>query len=334
MEAVKEKNMLAKENNKRQKLNTNAQKLDLPRLGLGTYQIVSKDIILSAFQIGYRHLDLASCYGNLNAVKEALIEVFKPKVFGGLGIDRSSVFITMKVFEITSEIYIPDLLKRVGVQYFDLLLYHIPNHIFQTQSKMEASWQTILAEQRKQNVVHIGVSNCYKQHLNRLLKYCNDNHLAFPYANEILINPYVMPVETIEFCKYWNIKLIAYCPLGFAYSETLLGDEKVKLIAYELDCKPSQVVLSWLIKQGFFVIPKSSNEDHLKSNFNLQETDIHFNTNRYFTKRYDEMMHSLKMESMTFFMIECSLDAFNQELSWDNGEMLPFILIDKKAKAK
>ena len=60
MEAVKEKNMLAKENNKRQKLNTNAQKLDLPRLGLGTYQIVSMDIILSAFQIGYRHLDLAS----------------------------------------------------------------------------------------------------------------------------------------------------------------------------------------------------------------------------------------------------------------------------------
>jgi len=161
-------------------------------------------------------------------------------------------------------------------------------------------------------VVNIGVSNCYKQHLNRLLKYCNDNHLAFPYANEILINPYVMPVETIEFCKYWNIKLIAYCPLGFAYSETLLGDEKVKLIAYELDCKPSQVVLSWLIKQGFYVIPKSSNEDHLKSNFNLQETDILFNT----------------------FMIECSLDAFNQNLSWDNGEMLPFILIDKKAKAK
>ena len=46
------------------------------------------------------------------------------------------------------------------------------------------------------------------------------------------------------------------------------------------------------------------------------------------------MMHSLKKECMDAFMIESSLDAFNQNLSWDNGQMLPFILIDKKAKAK
>ena len=289
------------------------KQMDCPLIGAGTFQIENKESIIRALQIGYRHLDLAEAYGNLVIVKEALSTAFKPISEGGLEIPRSSLFLTMKVFEITSKNHIARLLERVGVDYFDLLLYHSPTAHFESQSTMEDNWQKLLVERQNGNVLHIGVSNFYKQHLTRLLKYCNDSDSEFPYANEIQMNPYVMPEETINFCKCWNIRLIAYCPLGFVFSKQLLGEDNVQQIAYDTKCDPAQVVLSWLKKLGFYVIPRSSNEDHLRLNFNLHEID----------SKYDVMLQSLKKDGFNVisYMIDISMDALCQEISWDNGQV-------------
>ena len=293
--------------NKRQK------QTHCPPIGAGTFEIKNKEAIIRALQIGYRHLDLAEAYGNLKIVKEALYTAFKPISDGGLNIPRSSLFLTMKVFEISDKNHIARLLERVGVDYFDLLLYHSPTAHFGSQSTMEVNWQNLIIEKQNGNVSHIGVSNFYKQHLTRLLKYCNDSDLDVPYANEIQINPYVMPEETIDFCKCWNIRLIAYCPLGFVFSKQLLGEANVQQIANETKCDPAQVVLSWLKKLGFYVIPRSSNEDHLRLNFNLHEID----------SKYDNMLQSLKKDGDEVFryMIDLSMDALLQEISWDNGQV-------------
>ena len=110
--------------NKRQK------QTHCPPIGAGTFEIKNKEAIIRALQIGYRHLDLAEAYGNLQIVKEALYTAFKPISDGGLEIHRSSLFLTMKVFEISDKNHIARLLERVGVDYFDLLLYHSPTAHF------------------------------------------------------------------------------------------------------------------------------------------------------------------------------------------------------------
>ena len=105
-----------------------------------------------------------------------------------------------------------------------------------------------------------------------------------------------------------------YCPLGFVFSKKLLGEANVQQIANETKCDPAQVVLSWLKKLGFYVIPRSSNEDHLRLNFNLHEID----------SKYDVMLQSLKKdENKNFrcYMIDISLNALFQEISWDNGQV-------------
>jgi diketogulonate reductase-like aldo/keto reductase len=225
---------------------------------------------------------LAEAYGNLKIVKEALYTAFKPISDGGLEIHRSSLFLTMKVFKISGTNHIASLLERVGVDYFDLLLYHSPTAHFGSQSTMEVNWQKLIIEKQNENVSHIGVSNFYKQHLTRLLKYCNDSDLDDS-------------------------------PLGFVFSKQLLGEANVQQIANETKCDPAQVVLSWLKKLGFYVIPKSSNEDHLRLNFNLHEID----------SKYDVMLQSLKKDGFDVFryMIDLSMDAFSQEISWDNGQV-------------
>jgi len=289
--------------------------LDFAQIGAGTFQISSSEDILCALRIGYKHIDLAETYGNLKKVNTALKHAFLPLSEGGLGIERKSLFITMKVHRILSNYHISDLLKIVGVDFFDLLLYHSPGGHFTNKKTMEKNWRKLIAEKDSGKVCQIGVSNFYKQHLDRLLVFCNDHRLQIPFANQILINPYVFPKETINFCKYWNIKVIAYCPLGFSYCDQILSETNVKDIALQIGCSPSQVVLSWLLKQGIHVIPRSSNEEHLKSNLDSKEVDWQMNKEK---PEFEEMMQSLQKSNDEVFgyMIDISIDAFCEEIMW------------------
>jgi diketogulonate reductase-like aldo/keto reductase len=175
-------------------------------------------------------------------------------------------------------------------------------------------------------VLQIGVSNYYQQHLERLLYFCTKNDLPFPFANQIMVNPYVFPKETIDFCKYWNIKVIAYCPLGYVYSESILEEDYVKDIALKIGCRSSQVVLAWLLKQGLYVIPRSSKEMHLKSNIESLRVDWPENSD------FAEKMQSLQkttLEELLPRMIDISQDAFYQEINWGKDWIImqPFTLV-------
>jgi len=131
-----------------------------------------------------------------------------------------------------------------------------------------------------------------------------------------MVNPYVFPAEIIDICKYWNIKVIAYCPLGYNYSEMLLREANVENIASQIGCSPSQVILSWLVKQGLYVIPRSCNAEHLKCNLESQEVDWQINGAE--NPELKRMMRSLQKtnDEVFSFMIDLGMDAFFQELTW------------------
>ena len=64
----------------------------IPQLGLGTYKMPppeTADHVAAALELGYRHVDTASLYGNEEGVGEGLRRS---------GLDRDEVFITTKVW--------------------------------------------------------------------------------------------------------------------------------------------------------------------------------------------------------------------------------------------
>ena len=67
--------------------------VNIPRLGLGVWQIPDggecRDIVLQAFDVGYRHIDTAQIYGNESDVGEAIAQS---------GLNRSDIFITTKLW--------------------------------------------------------------------------------------------------------------------------------------------------------------------------------------------------------------------------------------------
>jgi len=314
-------------NNKRIKLSHHSN-FEIPQIGAGTFEIKKSDDILCAIRFGYRHLDLSENYHNLGLLRKSFRVAFLSISDGGLGIDRKTIFITMKVLYIRNQSHISDLLTTVGLEYFDLLLYHTPNYHFTSEEAMQKSWRTMILEKNSGKVLQIGVSNYYKQHLDRLLHFCNDQGLPFPFANQIMVNPYVFPKETIDFCKYWNIKVIAYCPLGYLYSRWILEEPHVTDIALKLRCSPSQVVLSWLLKQGLYVIPRSSNAEHLKSN--LESNEVNWHMNEVEEHDCEEKMRTLRKsnDEEVDFMIDKSKEAYFQQIHWGNEcIMQPFTLV-------
>ena len=291
--------------------------MEMPKMGLGTFEINSRETIIKAFEIGYRHLDIAEAYHNLPVIKDSLIRAFQPLNDGGLGLHRNDIWLTMKVFRINNDKHIDELLKQLGLEYFDLLMYHTPSSHFGDCLSMQKHWLEMIYEKSKGNTKQIGVSNYYEQHLDILIKFCEDHYFEKPFANEIQFNPYVQPINLIRKCESLNIEIIAYCPLGYTCSNMLLNDENVLNVAAAFNKSSAQVVLAWLLRQNVAVIPRSSNEKHLLENF--QSLDKDFLTSFNADPNQIEMVKSLNRYphvNWQLYWIDCSLKASSQSINW------------------
>ena len=225
-------------------------------------------VIYNALSVGYRHLDLAENYNNLQHVKQALSQALAPLTEGGLGIERKDIWITMKV-TLQSINKIDVLLAAVGTDYFDLLLYHYPFGMFDSKEQLKLYWLHMNKLKQWWRVKRIGVSNFYASHLTKLFGVCEEFNLEKPFANEIQINPYVYCLEkdTLDLCFQNNVQLIAYSPLGFNTASIVLQDTGMQSIAEEIGITTAQLSLAWLLSKRICVIPKSNNILRQKENF-------------------------------------------------------------------
>ena len=107
-------------------------------MGFGTFAVTSPLVIYNALSVGYRHLDLAENYNNLQHVKQALSLALAPLTECGLGIERKDIWITMKI-PVQSINNISTLLAEVGTDYFDLVLYHYPFLMFDSKAQLKES---------------------------------------------------------------------------------------------------------------------------------------------------------------------------------------------------
>jgi diketogulonate reductase-like aldo/keto reductase len=231
--------------------------VQIPQLGLGVYDPTFGDetyrAVLSALEIGYRHIDTAAVYQNEDQVGRAIKDS---------GINRSEIFVTTKVWdteqgtEKTLKAYDKSL-QLLGIDYADLYLIHWP-----VRSTRQETYKALERLYQEKRVRAIGVSNYLKPHLTELLEYAE----VVPAVNQFELTPYLHSKETVALCFENGIRPECYSPLVRGRKES---DPRLQAIAAMHGKSTYQVLIRWAIDQGFVTIPKSSDPDRIKANFDV-----------------------------------------------------------------
>lgn len=110
---------------------------------------------------------------------------------------------------------------------------------------------------------HIGVSNFSITNLQIILKDCTIR----PAVNQVELHPYLPQHELLAFCRENNIHVTAYAPLGSYGEPRVLEDATLQAIATKNNTDTAHVVLAWGQQRGCSVIPKSSTDHRIRSNY-------------------------------------------------------------------
>ncbi len=232
--------------------------VEIPVLGFGTFQITDPvevvNSVKSAIQAGYRHIDTAQSYMNEEAVGRGIKES---------GVPREEIFLTTKIWvEHTTYEGVLDSfegsLKRLDVDYVDLLLLHQPyNDTFGAWRAMEE-----LLEAGK--VRSIGVSNFSADQIINLATY----NKVTPHMNQIEANPFHQRKEYIQLLKDEGIVPEIWAPFAEGMNN-LFENEILNKIGEKYDKTAAQVVLRWLVEQDTVVLAKTVRPERMKENLDV-----------------------------------------------------------------
>jgi len=238
---------------------------EIPVLGLGTSPLVGADSVRqvrTALESGYRLIDTAENYHNEDAVGQAIRDI---------GLNRNEIYITTKFnrrwhdVDGVRQAYEASL-RRLGVDYIDLMLVHWPNP---DQDRYVEAVQGLQALLDSGGLRAIGTSNFKPAHLERVL----DETGITPDVNQIQLSPYSTRNESREYHAAHDIVTEAYSPLG-ASSSDLRGDPVITGIAKDHGKSPTQVVLRWHVQLGLVAIPRSSNPGRIAENIDIFDFEL------------------------------------------------------------
>jgi 2,5-diketo-D-gluconate reductase A len=230
----------------------------IPQLGLGVYKVAddeARTVVATALELGYRHVDTASFYGNEVGVGQAIRASDVP---------RDDVFVTTKVwnteqgFDETLRAFDASL-DRLGTDHVDLYLIHWPAP---TQDKYVDTWRALERIAEEGRARSIGVSNFQVHHLERLLGETS----VVPVIDQVEAHPWLQQHELREFCAARGIAVEAWSPLARG---RVLDDAVIGRIAAKHGVEPAQAVIRWHLQQGLVVIPKTVNALRLRSNLDV-----------------------------------------------------------------
>jgi len=232
-------------------------KVRMPYLGLGVYKVSEGNEVINAvscaLQIGYRHIDTATLYGNEKGVGTGVRQS---------DVRREDVFVTTKLWN-TDQGYDSTLRafeksrKEMGFEYLDLYLVHWP-----VQSKFKDSWRAMEYLYRQGLVKAIGVSNFLKHHLLELMETAE----IVPMVNQMEFHPYLVQRELMDFCAANSIQYEAWAPL---MQGRITEVETLQRLAEKYKKDPVQIVLRWNLQKGVVTLPKSVSPARILSNTKL-----------------------------------------------------------------
>lgn len=231
---------------------------DIPKLGLGTYGRTGTDgtaAILTAIEIGYRHIDTAQSYDTEAQVGAAIRQS---------GLPRGDFFVTTKVADtrLAKDDFLPSVrrsLDSLGMDAVDLLLIHWPSH--RDAVPFEDYMLALKAAQDAGLARLIGVSNFNIATLERTRALLGEGALA---TNQIEIHPWLQGRTIVAYARAHGLRLTAYQPL---VKGMVADDPVLARIAEARGVTPAAVALAFLMAEGHAVIPASSRRENLAANF-------------------------------------------------------------------
>lgn len=235
----------------------------IPGIGLGTFGLVGTDglaALLSAIDLGYRHLDTAQTYGTEENVGEAIRRS---------GIDRSDIFVTTKVtaanFGRLAE-SIDDSLGTMRIDHADLVLVHWPAP--HDHPPVAAYIGELAKLQDRGRARRIGVSNFTRRHVDEAIAEIGEGRLATnQFERHVFLQNHVLAAH----CHDRGIATTAYMPLAGGHLD---GTPELEAIALKHAATVGQVALAYLMALGSIVIPKSATPERQKANLAAARVEL------------------------------------------------------------
>jgi 2,5-diketo-D-gluconate reductase A len=237
--------------------------VDIPQLGFGVFQIDPADTrqaVLTALEIGYRHIDTAEMYENEKPVGQAV---------AASGLDRSEVFVTSKLNNGAhdpkdAQDAFDRSLDELGFDYLDLFLIHWP---LPDVGNFVETWRALESIYHSGRAKAIGVSNFQPHHLRRL----HEETTIVPAVNQIEVHPYLTQDDVRAFGAEHGIATEAWSPIA---QGKVLDDPTIVRIADAHGKTPAQVTLRWHIERGDIVFPKSVTPARMQENFEIFDFEL------------------------------------------------------------
>ncbi|HYI59351.1 MAG TPA: aldo/keto reductase [Microlunatus sp.] len=223
----------------------------MPLLGFGTWQIENDDApqaTTTALELGYRHIDTATGYGNESGIGSALADS---------GLDRDAVFVTTKLppdHAGRERRTIEESLTKLGVDHVDLWLVHWPPN---KQASPEV-WAEVIRAQQDGLATNIGVSNYSLAQIDELIAATG----VAPAVNQIKWSPGIYDAGVAGGLAERGVVLEGYSP----FKSSNLDDPTLVQIAEAHDATTAQVIVAWHVAHGFVVIPKSVQRERIQAN--------------------------------------------------------------------
>lgn len=244
----------------------------IPAVGFGVYQVpengVTKQAVFDAIQSGYRLIDTAASYGNEREVGAGI----QAAIQKGL-VKREDLFITSKLWvtDVTNDraaTAIDESLKRMQLDYLDLLLIHQPfNDVF-------GAWRAMEDAYNQHKLRSIGVSNFDEAQFTNLAEF---SHIK-PMVNQIEVNPFCQNIDKVNYLQAYSTQVEAWAPFAEGQHD-LFNNSLLKEIGDKYQKSIAQVILRWLYQRNIVPLAKSTKTSRMKENqtifdFELSDADM------------------------------------------------------------
>ena len=229
--------------------------VEVPVLGIGTFMISPEDTeksVYAALKLGYRMIDTANAYMNEEAVGKAL----KKAINEGI-VTREEVFVSTKIWATLyeNENAVDDTLKRLDLDYVDLLFIHQP------AGNYMAGYRMLEKAYKDGKAKSLGISNFEGEKLEKLLA---DSEIK-PHVIQMEAHPYCTEKEIRDRLAEYGTATMGWYPLGHG-DRGLVNEEVFTKLADKYRKSNAQIVLRWHTQMGFIAIPGSKNPDHIRDN--------------------------------------------------------------------
>ncbi|KAI9898755.1 hypothetical protein N3K66_007115 [Trichothecium roseum] len=250
---------------------------EIPAIGLGTFlggpgaadEAQAVDAIRHALDSGYRLLDTAHIYGT-----EALVGA----AIRASAVPRSRITVVTKLWvtqHADPAAALEASLSALGLDYVDLFLMHWPCSqtphgeplLPGSSPTFSETWRLMegLVGERCRG---IGVSNFSQVTLGRLL---DGGVGVVPAVNQVELHALNPNLELVPYCRSKGIHVMSWRTIaGLGQGDNpVLTHPLFTQMAASYNCSPASLSLSWAVRRGVSVIPRSTNKARIEQNLRL-----------------------------------------------------------------